>query len=431
MDKPVLQVALDLMNLHRALQIAEEAVAGGVDWIEAGTLLIKSEGMESVRALKKEFPEKTIVADLKTADVGGVEVEMASKAGAQVCIVLGISDDETISEAVRAARKYGSKIMVDVLGVEDKIKRAKEVEALGADYICVHVGIDQQMKGLNPLDTVRKISKAVKIPVAAAGGLNTETVASAVKAGASIIIVGGAITKAANVTSEVKKLKKAIRELKSIPTELYKRYTGKELHEVFMKVSTSNVSDAMHRKGAMQGIKPLKPGYKIAGRAITVRTYDGDWAKPVEAIDVAKKDDVIVIDACGGTTAVWGELASWSCKKKGIAGVVIDGAARDIEDLLQMNFPVFAKHFVPNAGEPKGFGEIGAEIKCGGVTVRNGDWIIADDSGVVVVPQERAQEIANRAMNVREQENRIREEIKRGSTLSKVVKLRKWEKVVG
>ena len=181
MDKPVLQLALDLMNLHRALQIAEEAVAGGVDWIEAGTLLIKSEGMESVRALKKKFPDKTIVADLKTADVGGVEVEMASKAGAQVCIILGISDDGTISEAVRAAKKYGSKVVVDVLGVEDKVNRSKEVEALGVDAICVHVGIDQQMKGENPLDTVRKIAKTVTIPVAAAGGLNTETVAAAVE----------------------------------------------------------------------------------------------------------------------------------------------------------------------------------------------------------------------------------------------------------
>ena len=233
------------------------------------------------------------------------------------------------------------------------------------------------------------------------------------------------------MTEEVKKLKKAISEHKAIPTELYKKYSRDELYTVFSRVSTSNISDAMHRKGAMPNIRPLKTGYKMVGRALTVRTYNGDWAKPVEAIDIAKKGDVIVIDACSGSDAVWGELASWSCRKKGIAGVVIDGAARDVEDILQMGFPVFARHFVPNAGEPKGFGEIGAEIKCDGLTVRNGDWVIGDDSGVVVVPAERAQEIANRAMNVREQENRIREEIKRGSTLSKVVKLKKWEKVVG
>src|SRR3970282_89819 len=80
-EKPVLHVALDFMHLKRALQAAKEAVAGGADWIEAGTPLIKSEGMEAVRALKKAFPDKTIIADLKTMDTGALEVEIAAKAG--------------------------------------------------------------------------------------------------------------------------------------------------------------------------------------------------------------------------------------------------------------------------------------------------------------------------------------------------------------
>jgi 3-hexulose-6-phosphate synthase/6-phospho-3-hexuloisomerase len=167
----------------------------------------------------------------------------------------------------------------------------------------------------------------------------------------------------------------------------------------------------------------------MAGRAVTVRTVNGDWAKPVEAIDVAKPGEVIVIDAQGGTTAVWGELASWSCKVKGVAGVVIDGAIRDVPDIVEMGFPAFARHQVSHAGEPKGHGEIGAEIVCGGQTVRSGDWVIGDASGVVVVPQERAVEIANRAVNVFETENRLREEIRRGSTLSQQLELEKWEKV--
>jgi 3-hexulose-6-phosphate synthase/6-phospho-3-hexuloisomerase len=108
---------------------------------------------------------------------------------------------------------------------------------------------------------------------------------------------------------------------------------------------------------------------------------------------------------------------------------VIDGAIRDVPDIRAMGFAAFARHVVPDAGEPKGHGEIGAEIQCGGQTVRSGDWIIGDDSGVVVVPQERAVEIANRAVNVYETENRLREEIRRGSTLSKQLELEKWEKV--
>ena len=429
--KPILQVALDLINAHRAIQIAKEAIEGGADWLEAGTPLIKSEGLEIVRRLKKEFPDKTIVADMKTMDTGALEVEIASKAGADVVCILGVADDETIKEAVRASRKYGTKVMVDVIGVDDKVKRAKELEKLGVDYICVHVGIDEQMRGENPIEITKEIVKNVNIPVAIAGGLNSETVVDAVNAGASIIIVGGAITKAPNVTEATRMIKKAMSERKKIKVELYKKYGKEELRNAFSKVSTPNISDAMHRKGAMHGIRPIRSGFHMVGKALTVKTMDGDWAKPVEAIDKAEPGDVLVIDAGSGDTAVWGELATWSAKIKGLAGVVIDGAVRDLDDLLKIDFPVFCRNVSSNAGEPKGFGEIGVEIKCGGQNVRTGDWIVGDDSGVVVIPQEIAQEIANRALDVKEHEDRIREEIKRGSSLGKVLNVKKWERVIG
>lgn len=431
LSRPILQVALDEMNLHRALQIAKEAVEGGVDWIEAGTPLIKSEGMNAVRELRKAFPRHEIVADMKTMDTGAYETEMACKAGASVVMILAAADDGTIRESVKAARKYGAKLSVDMLGVDDWVGRAKACEKMGVDLINVHVGVDQQMLGRSPLDRVRAVAQAVKVPLQVAGGLNTETVAGVVKAGAGIVIVGGAIIKARDVTAETKRIKKVISTLKALPTELYKKYSQAELADAFQKVSSSNVSDAMHRKGGMVGILPVQPGLKAVGRAVTVHTVNGDWAKPVEAIDAAGPGDVIVINVDGGTTAVWGELASWSCKVKGVEGVVIDGAIRDVDDIRAMRFAAWSRHIVPHAGEPKGFGEIGAEIRCGGQTVRNGDWIVADEMGVVVVPQEDAQEIANRALDVKEHENRLREEIQRGSSLSKVTQLKKWEKVVG
>ena len=428
--KPVLQVALDLMNLPRAVQIAKEAVEGGADWIEAGTPLIKSEGLESVRSLKRQFEGHKIVADLKTMDVGGVETEIAAKAGADIVTVLGVADDGTIEEAIRAGRNYGAGIMVDLLGVKDKAKRAGEAERMGADYICLHLGIDQQMFGKDPFENLKEVAGTVNIPVAVAGGINSETAPKAVENGASVIIVGGAIIKAKDVTKAAEAVKRSITERKAIKTELFKKYSENEIRAAFERVSTPNISDAMHRKGAMHGIIPrIQHKKKMVGRAVTVRTMDGDWAKPVEAIEKAEKGDVMVIDADGGYNAIWGELASWSCMTKGISGVVIDGAARDIDSIIEMGFPLFSRNISSNAGEPKGYGEIGCEIICGGQRVREGDWIIGDESGVVVVPRERAVEIANRALDVMEHENRIREEIQRGSTLSEVMELDRWEKV--
>ncbi len=429
---PVLQIALDEVNLDRAVQYAREAVAGGVDWIEAGTPLIKACGLDAVRVLKKEFPDKLIVADMKTMDTGAFETEIAVKAGAGLVGILGAASDGTFREAVKAARKYGAKIYMDLISVPDKVKRAKEAEALGVDYVCLHMGVDEQMKGAKPLEVLARVAAAVRIPVMVAGGLNTATVGEAIKAGASVAIVGGALTKAADIASETRKLKSAIRDRKVIPTDLFRKYSQDELREAFLQCSTSNISDAMHRKGCMDGgIVARQQGARIAGRAVTVFTADGDWAKPVEAIEVAKANEVLVIDQRGSQTAMWGELASHSSQLRGLAGVVIDGAIRDIDDIRAMKFPAWSRWVVPNAGEPKGFGEIGAEVRCGGQTVRTGDWVIADDMGVVVVPQEEAQEIANRSVEVHERENRLREEIKRGKTLSSVLSLKKWEKVVG
>jgi 3-hexulose-6-phosphate synthase/6-phospho-3-hexuloisomerase len=430
-DKPILQVALDFLNLSRAVKVAREAVAGGADWIEAGTPLIKSEGLDAVRTLKKQFPEKTIVADMKIMDVGSIEVQMAAEAGAEVVMMLGVTDDSTISEGVDAGARYGARIMVDMINVDDMITRAFELERLGVDYVCVHVGIDQQMRGVDPLDVLTKVVETVRIPVAVAGGINSETAAKAVEAGASIVIVGGAITKAERAEAAATMVKRAMDTRTPIVSQLYKKYGKEELHEVFLKVSTPNISDAFQRKGEMRGLKPVTGGVKVAGKAVTVRAYPGDWAKPVEAIDVAKPGEVIVVEAAGADKAVWGELATWSCVQKKVGGVVIDGAIRDVDEIRALKFPAFAKFINPTAGDPKGFGEINVEILCGGVKVRPGDWVIADDNGVIVVPHEMAVEIANRSLDVLERENRIRGEIKQGSTLSKVLQLKKWEKIVG
>jgi len=431
LERPVLQVALDFENLSRALPAAREAVEGGADWVEAGTPLIKSEGLDAVRQLKKAFPDRRIVADMKIMDTGAFEVEIAAKAGANLVTVLGAADDDTIAEAVRGGELYGAEVMVDLLGVADPVARTRRAAELGAAAVCWHVGIDMQMQGKTPFAMLGELAKASSLPVAVAGGLNSETVAQAVRAGAQILIVGGAITKSPQMVEATRRIKEAIATEKEVATELFRRYAGDEVRAAFLKVSSPNVTDALQRQGAMHGILPrLKdPTVRMAGPAVTVVTRDGDWAKPVEAIDRAGPGDVIVVDAGGGHTAIWGELASWSAHGRKVAGVVVDGAIRDVDAILDLGFPAFSRHVSPDAGEPKGLGEIGVEVTVGGQRVRPGDWIVGDASGVVVVPRERAAEVANRSLDVLEHENRVREEIQRGSTLSAVQKLERWERV--
>ena len=425
--EPILQVALDFANLSQALRVAKEATAGGAQWLEAGTPLIKCEGLEAVRALRREFPDHTIVADMKTMDAGRVEVETAAQAGADVVTVLGAASDATIQECIEAGQRYDARIMVDLCEVAEPAVRARRAQELGVAIIGVHCPIDVQMRGEDPLKQLREVVEAVSIPVAVAGGLNSETAPLAVAAGASIIIVGGAVTKAPDATKATRTILNAMRSGEAVATDLYKRGGAEQLREIFSKCTAANVSDAMHRKGWLPGINSIVLGQRAVGPALTIWTYPGDWAKPVEAIDEAEPGQVLVVDVRGEGPAVWGEEATKSCLQRDIAGIVINGALRDSAEIRELGFPAFARLVTPAAGDPKGVGMIGVTLKIGETTVRTGDWVIADDDGVVVVPQERAVEIANRALAVVEREGREKAEIDAGSTLGQVVELERWE----
>ena len=429
LDTPILQVALDFINLRRAINVAREAVDAGVDWIEAGTPLIKSEGLDSIRALRKEFPTATIVADMKTMDAGRVEVETAAKAGADIAVVMGSATDATIKECISAGKNYGIKVEVDLLGITDCVSRSIEVEKWGADFVGIHTAIDEQMQGSSPFERLKEICSKVSIPVAVAGGMNSETVADAVNAGAKIIIVGGAICKATDIKAATENLKRAISNREKIAEDFFKRTSSDDVREILEKVSTANISDGSHRLRGITGIGSISLETKMIGRAVTVRTYPGDWAKPVEAIDIAEQGDVIVIDSGGVGPAVWGELATQSAIQKKLAGVVVNGAIRDSGEIRKLQFPAFTKLIMPNAGEPKGFGEIGIPINISGITINNGDWIVGDSDGLIVLPKHEAKEMANYAMDWLERENRLREEISRGETsLGEVTELLKWTK---
>ena len=429
MSQAKLQVALDFVDLPRALKVAEEAVAGGADFIEAGTPLIKSEGLDAVRKLREIFPEQTIIADMKTMDAGKIEAEAAAKAGANVMTVCGAATESTIRECVESGRQYGIEVAVDLLGISDPIALAKKAEELGVAWLDVHCPIDAQMLGEDPLGELRLLREKTSLTLAVAGGLNSETAAGAAAAGADVIIIGGAITKAIDPRQAAADIRQAIDSGQVVASDLFKRTGVEGLREALSGVRTCNLSDGAHRQPCLEGIRPLAVGSFACGPAVTVRTVPGDWAKPVEAIDVAKPGDIIVIDAGGCPPAIWGELATESARNKELAGLVVHGAVRDTATIRKLGFQAWTKLVTSHAGDPNGLGEINQPIVISGQRICAGDWILADDDGVMVIPRARAVEMANRATDVLEAENRIRQEIRQGnSTLAQVVNLLRWEK---
>ena len=204
-----LQLSVDLLSLDDALELARKT-APYVDVIEAGTPLIKQVGLQSVEAFKKNFPDKLVYADMKTMDAGALEAKMAFEAGADFVTVLAFSADATITGALESARKYGSKVVADMIRVHDRGKRAQELEKLGVDMIALHHGLDEQALGMTSLAEFSRIKGHTKLPFLIEGGINATSIVEAKNAGAAQVAVGHFIYADPNPGEVAKRLRELI-----------------------------------------------------------------------------------------------------------------------------------------------------------------------------------------------------------------------------
>ena len=199
--RPIVQISLDVTDIPEALSTAEMALRAGVDWLEAGTPLIIAEGMHGVRALRARFPDTPIVADLKTMDGGWLEAELMARAGATHVVVMARAHPETVRVCVQAGRDFGVKVMGDNLGCPDMVAGARELEDLGCDFVIHHIGFDER-RGIaarghrmpSPLDQLREVVDAVRVPVQAVGGLTIEQAVRTPEYGAPLVVLGAPLT---------------------------------------------------------------------------------------------------------------------------------------------------------------------------------------------------------------------------------------------
>ncbi|WP_087006768.1 3-hexulose-6-phosphate synthase [Gulosibacter sp. 10] len=204
-----LQVAMDVLTTEAALELAGK-VAPHVEILELGTPLVKSEGLAAITAVKRAHPDKIVLADLKTMDAGELEADIAFTAGAGLVTVLGVAGDSTISGAVAAAKKHGKGVVVDLIGVADKARRAKEAVALGADFVEVHAGLDEQAEEGFSFQTLLDAGREAGVPFSIAGGVRLDTIGQVQDAGARVAVVGGAIYGAEDPTQAAADLRAAI-----------------------------------------------------------------------------------------------------------------------------------------------------------------------------------------------------------------------------
>ena len=185
----------------------------------------------------------------------------------------------------------------------------------------------------------------------------------------------------------------------------------------------ANALDDVAFEGVLTGLAQMVPGTRCVGRAFTVREVTGkrgdftseEFKKVGQVIDAARPGDILVIDNGGHCVSTFGGLATLAAKLKGIAGLVADGGVRDLEEMIEHAFPVFARHMTPLTGRSRlAVTAINEPIACGGVRVRPGDLIVADGSGVVCIPAEQAAKVAELAQGYARDDEAAAAELRKG-----------------
>jgi 3-hexulose-6-phosphate synthase/6-phospho-3-hexuloisomerase len=190
----IVQVSLDLKNLDDALRMAAIAVAAGADWLEIGTPLVMAEGVKAVTALRAEYPDHPLIADLKIMDGGYGEARMFAEAGADAVVVMGRAHDATVQRVCEAGADFGVLVMGDDMGAIDRVAEARRLEELGVGMVLHHIGHDhrnmhRELK-LSPLTDLPGIVAATTVPVQAVGGLTIDQAVGCPTIGAGVVVFG-------------------------------------------------------------------------------------------------------------------------------------------------------------------------------------------------------------------------------------------------
>lgn len=200
------------------------------------------------------------------------------------------------------------------------------------------------------------------------------------------------------------------------------------LDNLLDKATTDNISDAMKKvcgkNGVIRDVKPIDGKSKIIGKIRTAQTNSSDWGTGIKAIYECGENEILFIDCSDDETAIWGELASQAAQQHGLQATVINGASRDTEGIKQLGYPVFSKATMPNAGYALNNGVINERIDIDGNIIVNGDYIVGDSEGVVVIPKECLEEVLEEVNNIKKFETELMKEMSEDKHLDEILDIK-------
>jgi 4-hydroxy-4-methyl-2-oxoglutarate aldolase len=200
---------------------------------------------------------------------------------------------------------------------------------------------------------------------------------------------------------------------------------NKEWNEKFANIATPIIGDVMGRQNIMDHrIRPIWTGARCVGTALTIMSYPSDNLMIHLGVSLAEEGDILVVDAGNYPNAgVWGEILTVNAMQRNIGGIIIDGAVRDIKEIEELGFPMFASGINARGGYKSNPGTVNMPVSCGGVAVCPGDLIVADENGVAVIPKADIEMVYEMCLTKMKAEQKIMEQLKLGKDTLEILNL--------
>ncbi|NUM35415.1 MAG: hypothetical protein HUU50_12770 [Candidatus Brocadiae bacterium] len=400
-------VSLDFLHLENALFYAEQSIAGGIDFLEIGSLLLKNTGFNSVRIFKERFPSLKIVCDLKILQPQILEIEAASKSQIFAITISGAISEQNYQICLDMAQKNSLKAYLDFRGcapcvVQNALSLIPRADAVIIDFFPQNQSIS----------LFQQISSMTDTPIFLQPSSLDENTLKGPLGFASMLVVPIQESTSSISKEIISKAKNILNKIESQGEVSQKEYNEQTLREKLRKISTVHICEVYRKPIFLEKVYPLHRFTKILGRAYTLRVWPGEQKQVIQYLMEIPEQSILVVDA-GGTqgNAVWSCLATEIAMKRKLSGAVVYGSISDVPYIRQKGFPCYAAALTAIPGQEENTASYNIPLTLGNVTIQPGDWMIGDDNGIVCIPSMQAFAIVDNAFELAKSRESILEEL--------------------
>ncbi|WP_372367454.1 orotidine 5'-phosphate decarboxylase / HUMPS family protein [Candidatus Uabimicrobium sp. HlEnr_7] len=380
--KPKLSVSLEFLHLENAIFCAEQSVSAGVDIIEIGSTLLKSTGLTSIKVLRERFPEVTLVADMKVQSNVESEIKAVADAGANSVTISGNVSPQIWQQSLEVAKEHSVNVILDFRDVVHPRRHINKNIPDGFDTIML--SLQQPSFAL-----LQKTTSILTTPIGVQGVEEEDDIVEAISLGASVIGIRFSDAKEKSIQEAVKSILKILSNAKRTfpkdPVSLHEE----QLLQLLEQVSPSDFCEVSDKPCFLESVYPVQKYTKIAGKAATLKVWPGAELAVLDFLMKMESHCILVIDAGGRGSAVWGQMATEIAIKKELVGVVVYGSIKDVNKIREKGLPCYTSSITPIITKNQDSSFSGnCPLKIGEVFIKPGDWLIGDDTGVISISQQ-------------------------------------------